>query len=159
MPSQVNLPAILHLRDFINSVGPDPSRPDQGLALQIEASLHLPFQSDLYSDDVELTALPTTIRIEVPRIPLCPTFPYPALPFRDNINFPFSVAISLYPFQPFVSCRFRASACGACGARVTSPNSHRWLVSFRRQDVFWFAWVYRAYIVLLVVDFFIHLSS
>ena len=61
MPSQVNSPAILHLRDFINSVGPDPSRPDQGLALQIEASLHLPFQTDLYSDDVELNELPTTI--------------------------------------------------------------------------------------------------
>jgi hypothetical protein len=61
MPSHVNSPAILHLRDFINSVGPDPSRPGQGLALQIEASLHLPFQTDLYSDDVELTELPTTI--------------------------------------------------------------------------------------------------
>lgn len=61
MPSQVNSPAILHLRDFINSVGPDPSRPGQGLALQIEASLHLPFQTDLYSDDVELAELPTTI--------------------------------------------------------------------------------------------------
>lgn len=51
----------LHLRDFINSVGPDPSRPGQGLALQIEAALHLPFQTDLYSDDVELSELPTTI--------------------------------------------------------------------------------------------------
>lgn len=61
MPSQANSPAILHLRDFINSVGPDPSRPQQGLALQIEASLHLPFQTDLYSDDVELTELRTTI--------------------------------------------------------------------------------------------------
>lgn len=61
MPSQVYSPAILHLRDFINKVGPDPSRPGQGLALQIEASLHLPFQTDLYSDDVELTGLPTTV--------------------------------------------------------------------------------------------------
>lgn len=61
MPSQIYSPAILHLRDFINSVGPDPSRPGQGLALQIEASLHLPFQTDLYSDDVDLTGLPTTV--------------------------------------------------------------------------------------------------
>ncbi|CAI7619518.1 unnamed protein product [Penicillium pancosmium] len=61
MPSQANLPAILHLRDFLNSVGPDPFRPDQGLALQIETSLHLPFQTDLYSDDVELSDLLTTI--------------------------------------------------------------------------------------------------
>lgn len=61
MPSQANSPAILHLRDFIDSVGPDLSRPGQGLALQIEASLHLPFHADLYSDDVELAELPTTI--------------------------------------------------------------------------------------------------
>jgi hypothetical protein len=62
MPSQVNSPAILHLRDFIDTVGPDPSRPDQGLALQIRAALHLPFQTNLYSDDVELNELPTTIQ-------------------------------------------------------------------------------------------------
>jgi hypothetical protein len=45
MPSQMNSPAILHLRDFIDSVGPDPSRPEQELALRIQASLHLPFQT------------------------------------------------------------------------------------------------------------------
>jgi hypothetical protein len=61
MPSQVNSPAILHLRDFIDSVGPDPSRPEQGLALKIEASLHLPFQTNLYLDDIELNELLTTI--------------------------------------------------------------------------------------------------
>lgn len=61
MPSQINSPAILHLREFIDSVGPDPSRPEQGLALQIEAPLHLPFQTNLYSDNVKLNKLPTTI--------------------------------------------------------------------------------------------------
>jgi hypothetical protein len=61
MLSHANFPAILHLRDFINSVGPDPSWPNQGLALQIEASLYLPFQTDLYSDDVELAELLTII--------------------------------------------------------------------------------------------------
>ncbi|KAJ6089468.1 hypothetical protein N7467_004684 [Penicillium canescens] len=61
MPSPANSPAILHLSDFIDSVGPDPSRSDQGLALQVEISLNLPLQADVYSDDVDVTEIPTTV--------------------------------------------------------------------------------------------------
>jgi hypothetical protein len=50
MPSN---PAYLHLRDFIEEVGPDPTRPNKGQALQLLVSLHIP-EKDIQSDDVPL---------------------------------------------------------------------------------------------------------
>ena len=34
--------AIIHVRDFINEVNGDPSKPEQNTAMQIKASLNLP---------------------------------------------------------------------------------------------------------------------
>jgi hypothetical protein len=58
MPSNL---AYLHLRDFIEEVGPDPARPNRGLALQLLVSLHIP-EKDVQSDDVDNHDIPTLIR-------------------------------------------------------------------------------------------------
>ena len=61
MPPTGTFPAIIHIRDFINHVEPDPTRPGKGLALQLHVSLNLP-DKDAQSDDVEQKEVPTLVR-------------------------------------------------------------------------------------------------
>lgn len=61
MPPNRTSPAIIHIRDFIEHVEPDPTRPDKGLALQLYVSLHIP-DKDVFSDDVEQKDIPTLVR-------------------------------------------------------------------------------------------------
>jgi hypothetical protein len=52
MPPSRTCLAILHIRDFINQVEPDPMRPNKALALQLRISLNIP-QKDALSDNIE----------------------------------------------------------------------------------------------------------
>ncbi|KAJ5612016.1 hypothetical protein N7510_005210 [Penicillium lagena] len=61
MPSNKSFPAILHIRDFIEHVEPDPTRPAKGLSMQLRVSLNIP-DKDVQSDDVEQHDIPTLIR-------------------------------------------------------------------------------------------------
>jgi hypothetical protein len=61
MPSNKSFPAILHIRDFIEHVEPDPTRPGKGLSMQLRVSLNIP-DKDVQSDDVEQDDIPTLIR-------------------------------------------------------------------------------------------------
>lgn len=61
MPLSKTCPAILHIRDFIDHVEPDPTRPGKGLALQMHVSLNIP-DKDAQSDDVEQNDIRTLIR-------------------------------------------------------------------------------------------------
>jgi hypothetical protein len=61
MPSNKSFPAILHVRDFIEHVEPDPTRPGKALSMQLRISLNIPFK-DIESDDVESNEIPTLIR-------------------------------------------------------------------------------------------------
>lgn len=61
MPSKNSFPAILHIRDFIVHVEPDPTRPGKGLSMQLRISLNIP-DKDVKSDDVEQDDIPTVIR-------------------------------------------------------------------------------------------------
>jgi hypothetical protein len=60
-------PAIIHLRDFIEEISNDPSRPDQGPALQIQITLNIPsVQPEEQSDDVDCSPIQTLIRFFTP---------------------------------------------------------------------------------------------
>ncbi len=59
--SPSTFPAHLHIRDFIDSAEPDPTRPGKGLALQLRVSLNIP-ETDMHSDDVEQNDIPTIVR-------------------------------------------------------------------------------------------------
>ena len=61
MPSNTSFPAILHIRDFIENVEPDPTRPGKGLSKQLRVSLNIP-DKDVKSDDVEQDDIPTLVR-------------------------------------------------------------------------------------------------
>lgn len=61
MPSNRSFPAILHIRDFIDHVEPDPTRPGQSHSLQMRLSLNIP-DKDVQSDDVEQIDIPTLVR-------------------------------------------------------------------------------------------------
>lgn len=61
IPSNTTCPAILHIRDFIDRVEPDPTRPGKGLSIQLRISLNIP-QKDIQSDDVEQAEIPTLVR-------------------------------------------------------------------------------------------------
>jgi hypothetical protein len=61
MPSNKSSLAILHIRDFIEHVEPDPTRPGKGLSMQLRVSLNIP-DKDVQSDDVEQDDIPTLIR-------------------------------------------------------------------------------------------------
>lgn len=61
MPLNKSFPAILHVRDFIEQVEPDPTRPGKGLALQLRISLNIPAKDD-QSDDVEQQDILTLVR-------------------------------------------------------------------------------------------------
>lgn len=61
MPSNTTCPAIIHIRDFIDHVEPDPTRPGKGLSIQLRLSLNIPWK-DVYSDDVEQDEIPTLVR-------------------------------------------------------------------------------------------------
>jgi hypothetical protein len=61
MPSNISFPAILHIRDFIDHVEPDPTRPGKGLSMQLRVSLNIP-EKDVQSEDVEQKDIPTLIR-------------------------------------------------------------------------------------------------
>lgn len=61
MPSNSTFPAIIHIRDFVEHVEPDPTRPGKGLSLQLRVSLNLPWK-DIQSDDVEQDEILTLVR-------------------------------------------------------------------------------------------------
>jgi hypothetical protein len=61
MASNRTLPAVLHIRDFIEDVAPDPTRPDKRLAMQLKSPLNIPIQLSMQSDDVEVQEIPTMI--------------------------------------------------------------------------------------------------
>jgi hypothetical protein len=61
MSSNRSSPAILHVRDFVEHIEPDPTRPGKALSMQLCVSLNIPFK-DIESDDVESCEIPTLIR-------------------------------------------------------------------------------------------------
>lgn len=61
MPSSKSFPAILHVRDFVEQVEPDPTRPGKALSMQLRVALNIPFK-DIESDDVESSEIPTLMR-------------------------------------------------------------------------------------------------
>jgi hypothetical protein len=61
MPSNTTYPAVLHIRDFIDHAEPDPTRPGNNLAIQLQVSLNVPYK-DICSDDVEQDDILTLIR-------------------------------------------------------------------------------------------------
>lgn len=61
MPSNSTFPAIIHIRDFVEHVEPDPTRPGKGLSMQLRVSLNLPWK-DIQSDDVEQDEILTLVR-------------------------------------------------------------------------------------------------
>jgi hypothetical protein len=61
MPSNTTWPAIIHIRDFIDHVEPDPTRPGKGLSMQLRISLNIPCKG-IQSDDVEQNGIPTLVR-------------------------------------------------------------------------------------------------
>jgi hypothetical protein len=60
-PSNKSSPAILHIRDFIDYVEPDPTHPGKALSMQLRVLLNIPGK-DVQSDDVEQDDIPTLIR-------------------------------------------------------------------------------------------------
>jgi hypothetical protein len=60
MPLNTFFPAILHIRDFIEYVEPDPTRPGKGLSMQLHVSLNIPTK-DIQCGDVEQEEIPTLI--------------------------------------------------------------------------------------------------
>jgi hypothetical protein len=54
-------PAIIHVRNFVEHIEPDPARPGKGLSLQLRVSLNIP-RKEIQSDDVEQDEIPTLIR-------------------------------------------------------------------------------------------------
>src|ERR1700744_5598871 len=61
MTSNSTCPAIIHIRDFVEHVEPDPTRPGKGLSMQLRVSLNIPLK-DIQSDDVEQNEIPTLLR-------------------------------------------------------------------------------------------------
>lgn len=61
MPSNSTFPAIIHIRDFVEHVEPDPTRPGKGLSMQLRVSLNLPWK-DIQSDDVKQDKILTLVR-------------------------------------------------------------------------------------------------
>lgn len=61
MSSNSTCPAIIHVRDFVEQVEPDPTRPGKGLSMQLRISLNIPLK-DIQSDDVEQDEVPTLVR-------------------------------------------------------------------------------------------------
>jgi hypothetical protein len=72
MASTKTSPTILHMRDFVEHVGPDPTRPGKSLAMQLQSPLNIPFQLDAQSIDVQGQEIPTLIRFfcETAHLPL-----------------------------------------------------------------------------------------
>lgn len=57
-------PAIIHLRDFVEVVEPDPTRLDQQAAIQLQVALNIPpVQPDEQSDDLDVCPIPTLVRV------------------------------------------------------------------------------------------------
>jgi hypothetical protein len=67
--SSITSPAIIHVRDFIDNVEPDPSRPDLSSNIQLLMSLNVPppVSVEEESDDVECGPIQTSIRFFCPR--------------------------------------------------------------------------------------------
>ncbi|KAN0074020.1 hypothetical protein V8E54_007957 [Elaphomyces granulatus] len=62
----VNNPAIMNLRDFVEEVGVDPSRPGMSSALQLKTSLNIPPLQAEHCDDIDISPIPTLIRLFCP---------------------------------------------------------------------------------------------
>jgi hypothetical protein len=61
MPSNSTYPAVIHIRDFVEHIEPDPTRPGKGQSMQLRISLNIPLK-DIQSEDVEHDEIPTLIR-------------------------------------------------------------------------------------------------
>ncbi|KAF9884019.1 hypothetical protein FE257_002407 [Aspergillus nanangensis] len=62
MPPNRTCPATIHIRDFIDSIEPDPTRPGKNLALQLRLSLNIPAKDEQSDDVVTQGDIPTLIR-------------------------------------------------------------------------------------------------
>jgi hypothetical protein len=57
----------IHVRDFINQVARDPTRPGYDSALQLHSDVHIPsVQGEELSDDFDCKNIPTIIRFFAP---------------------------------------------------------------------------------------------
>jgi hypothetical protein len=57
----------IHIRDFINEVGRDPTRPEYDSALQLHSNVHVPsVQGEELSDNFDTRNIPTLIRFFAP---------------------------------------------------------------------------------------------
>lgn len=61
MPSNLTCPAIIHVRDFVDQVESDPTRPGKGLSMKLCISLNTPFK-EIQPGDVEQDEIPTLVR-------------------------------------------------------------------------------------------------
>jgi hypothetical protein len=62
MPSNSICPAVIHIRDFVEHVEPDPTRPGKGHSMQLRISLNIPLK-DVQSEDVKQDEIPTLVRL------------------------------------------------------------------------------------------------
>ena len=66
MSKESNL-AIIHLRDFIEEVGPAPTRPDKTPTFQIQTTLNVPsIKPEEQSDDFDICPIPALVRFFTP---------------------------------------------------------------------------------------------
>jgi hypothetical protein len=56
----------IHVRDFIDSITPDPVRPSNSRSLQVYTDLNIPYLEDFASDDVKCQSIPTYVRSFLP---------------------------------------------------------------------------------------------
>lgn len=61
MASNSTCPTIIHIRDFVEHVEPDPTRPGKWFSMQLRISLNIP-SKDIHSDDMEQDEIPTLLR-------------------------------------------------------------------------------------------------
>lgn len=61
MASNKTFPAVIHIRDFIERVKPDPTQPSKGLTLQLYASLNIP-ERYTQSDNIKQRDVPALVR-------------------------------------------------------------------------------------------------
>lgn len=62
MSSNSTCPAIIHIRDFVGRVEPDPTPPGKGLSMQLRISLNILLE-DIQSEFVEQEEIPNLVRV------------------------------------------------------------------------------------------------
>jgi hypothetical protein len=63
MASNKTSPTILHIRDFVDHIGPDLTWPGKALAIQLQSPLNIPIQLDTQSDNIQPQEITTVIYI------------------------------------------------------------------------------------------------